>query len=298
MSNRVSLQQRVDALQPKRWHETVGGLGTSWWEYGPLHPGGDTIVAVHGFRGDHHGLEPFVAHWPDTHWIIPDLPGFGESEDTPGARAHLDDFVSWLQSLVERVRPATGRLIILGHSFGSIVVAATLAKGLDVDRAILVNPIAAPALAGPRGVLTRAAVAYYRIGSILPEQLGRAWLSHPLIVRFMGAAMAKHPDRDVRRFVHDQHLRYFSRFVSRDGVLAAFRTSVSHDVSESARNIAVPLLLVAAERDDITAVAEQERVAALTPRGKLVVIPRVGHLIHYETPAVAVEHMRAFLADA
>ena len=46
-----------------------------------------TILAVHGFRGDHHGLEPVVAQMPDVRWIMPDLPGFGRDPADRGPYA-------------------------------------------------------------------------------------------------------------------------------------------------------------------------------------------------------------------
>ena len=52
-----------------------------------------------------------------------------------------------------------GRFVLVGHSFGSIVVAATLADAgapdaLHPDAVVLVNPIGQPALRGPRGIMT------------------------------------------------------------------------------------------------------------------------------------------------
>ena len=73
--------------------------------------------------------------------------------------------------------------MILGHSFGSIVVAAAVAAGLQTSRVILVNPIGAPALEGPRGILTRLAVFYYWAGAKLPRRLGEALLRNGLIVQ-------------------------------------------------------------------------------------------------------------------
>jgi len=53
------------------------GSRTRYWEYGTPQTG-PTIVVVHGYRGDHHGLEPVVNLLEDFHVISPDLPGFGE----------------------------------------------------------------------------------------------------------------------------------------------------------------------------------------------------------------------------
>jgi pimeloyl-ACP methyl ester carboxylesterase len=80
-------------------------------------------------------------------------------------------------------------------------------------------------------------------------------------------------------------------------VLEAFRASVSHDVSEYAARIPERTLLVAAEKDDITPIAAEYRLQTLFPQAELVVIPEVGHLIHYETPAAAARAIRRFLAE-
>jgi pimeloyl-ACP methyl ester carboxylesterase len=67
-------------------------------------------------------------------------------------------------------------------------------------------------------------------------------------------------------------------------------------VSEYARHIAVPTLLVAADRDDITPLSAQHRLQSLFPHASLTVIDGVGHLIHYEKPAAAAAAITNFLA--
>ncbi|MEU1973720.1 alpha/beta hydrolase [Microbacterium sp. NPDC019599] len=277
----------------RREVEVLGGT-TAYWIYGP-EDAETTILAVHGFRGEHHGLEPVVAHLPDVRIVSPDLPGFGETPPLPGRRHDLGAYADWLRAFAAAVAPGA---IILGHSFGSIVVAAAVAGGLETPRVILVNPIGAPALEGPRGLLTRLAVFYYWSGARLPKGLGDALLRNGLIVRVMSVSMAKTRDRDLRRFIHDQHDTYFSRFADRDVLHDAFLASVSHDVREFAPRIAQPTLLVAAQKDDITPIEAERHLATLFPSAQLVEIPDVGHLIHYETPAPAAEAIRRFLAPS
>ena len=91
--------------------------------------------------------------------------------------------------------------------------------------------------------------------------------------------------RELRRFIHDQHDTYFSRFADRDQLHDAFLASVSNDVRVYAPKITQPTLLVAAQRDDITPIEAERRLATMFPDATLVEIPDVGHLIHYETPA-------------
>src|SRR5665811_198713 len=113
----------------------------------------------------------------------------------------------------------------------------------------------------------------------------------------MSVTMTKTNSRELRRWIHHLHDRYFSAFSDRRVVLEAFTASVSTDVSEFARNIPQRTLLIAAEKDDITPVAAQHRLQALFPDATLRVIPDVGHLIHYEMPAPAADHLRHFLAE-
>lgn len=294
---------------------------TRYWEYGDS-AAPTTLVLVHGFRGDHHGLQlvvaellgavklrgvelPGVGQLPRAvetdaatramRIVAPDLPGFGRSEPLGDGDHSLAGYARWLREFLNVLAP-TGRLVVLGHSFGSIVVAAAVAEGLAADDVVLVNPIAAPALSGPRGILTRLAVFYYWAAATLPERWGYALLRNRVIVRVMSVSMAKTRDPMLRRWIHDQHDRYFSAFASRKVVMAAFTASVSHDVSEFAARVRQPTLLIAADRDDITPLAAQHRLQGLFPAATLRVIDDVGHLIHYETPKPAATFIREFLA--
>jgi pimeloyl-ACP methyl ester carboxylesterase len=272
----------------------VLGATTAYWVYGP-DDAETTVLAVHGFRGEHHGLEPVVAHLPGMRVVMPDLPGFGESAPVPGRRHDIDLYAEWLTAFAAETAPGA---VVLGHSFGSIVASAAVASGLPTPALVLVNPIGAPALEGPRGVLTRLAVLYYLAGARLPRRVGDALLRNPAIVRVMSIAMAKTRDRDLRRFVHAQHDAYFSRFADRDVLHDAFVASVSHDVRAYAPRIAQPTLLVAAEKDDITPIEAERTLATLFPDARLVEIAEVGHLIHYETPAQAAVAITRFLAPS
>ncbi len=282
----------LDATPVERREADVLGGTTAYWVYGPA-DADTTIVAVHGFRGEHHGLEPVVAHLPGIRVISPDLPAFGETPPIPGRAHDLAAYAEWLTTFAREVAPGA---VVLGHSFGSIVASAAVAGGLETPKLILVNPIGAPALEGPRGILTRLAVFYYWGGARLPRPIGEALLRNGLIVRAMSVSMSKTKDAGIRRFVHDQHDTYFSRFADRDVLHEAFVTSVSHDVREFAPRIAQPTLLIAADRDDITPLEAERHLATLFPNAELVEIEGVGHLIHYETPQPAAAAIRDFLA--
>lgn len=275
----------------ERREVTVLGGRTAYWVYGA--PDAErTLIAVHGYRGDHHGLEPVVAYLDGVRVISPDLPGFGETPPLPGVVHSLDTYAAWLSAFARAVAPGAP---ILGHSFGSIVVAAAVAGGLGTSHLILVNPIGAPALEGPRGILTRLAVFYYWAGAKLPRRLGDALLRNRIIVRVMSISMTKTREKALRAFIDDQHDTYFSLFSDRDVLHEGFVASVSNDVRRFAPAIRQPTLLIAAEKDDITPIAAERHLQTLFPDAELVEIAGVGHLIHYETPAAAAAAISRFL---
>jgi pimeloyl-ACP methyl ester carboxylesterase len=251
------------------------------------------LIMIHGFRGTHHGLALIAKEIDSATTIVPDLPGFGK-----GDMLHhydLDSYVEWLHGFVlsQKLKKAPD---LLGHSFGSIVCAAYAVKYPEtIRRLILVNPIGAPALEGPRGILSKLAVAYYWIGKHLPARVGRAWLSSWASVMLMSSVMAKTKSRRLRKFIHTQHLTHFSSFDSPNSVYDGFVTSISHSVRDVAKDISTKTLLIAGEKDDITPIEKQHELAALFRDAELKTIKNVGHLTHYETPKQVAELVQAFI---
>lgn len=251
---------------------------------------------IHGFRGTHHGLGLIAKALKGYRVIVPDLPGFAEGERLE--RHDLDAYVSWLKRFIEGQK-LTEPPILLGHSFGSIVSAHYAAgHGSTIAKLILVNPIGAPALEGPRQILSQLAVFYYWVGRKLPHSFAQKWLASNLIVMVMSVTMAKTKDKALRQFIHDQHRQYFSLFHTPASVADGFKTSVSHSVRDVAARIAVPTLLVAGERDDITPIEKQKELQKLFPNATLEIISDVGHLTHYETPKEVANHIQAFIKSS
>ena len=272
-------------------------MTTRAWSSGPSD--GAPLILVHGFRGDHHGLDG-IGHavaglLPEVRVIVPDLPGFGLTPAIPGRTHDLPLYGEWLRAFAAGVAPSGSG--VLGHSFGSLVVAAGIAGGFTPGRTILVNPISAPALDGPNAVMTRLAELYYRTARVLPETGARRLLGNPAIVRLMSEVMAKTRDRALRAWIHDQHDRYFSSFADPTTLLQAFQASVSHTVVDVADAFTMPTLVIAGERDDLSAPTDQLGLVRRLPDGRLRVIPGAGHLVHYEAVADTAAWVATFLRD-
>jgi pimeloyl-ACP methyl ester carboxylesterase len=277
----------------------LNGTRVAYWTYEPLHvtPATRTILVIHGFRGDHHGLLRVADQLPEMRLIMPDLPGFGESGTFTDAEHSVQRYGRFISDFMAALGlgPET---VLLGHSFGSIIASHFVAASpAAVRELILINPIASPALEGPKGLMTKLAVLYYEASARLPRSLGLSLLRSQLIVRVMSVAMAKTKDKALRRFVHAQHSAYFSAFADRNSLLEAFKASVGSNVAEVADRLTLPVLLVAGEKDEIAVLPDQHKLAALLPDATLKVIPGVGHLIHYESPEPAAGFIRNFLKD-
>lgn len=274
----------------------VQGTSQRCWDFpaSGAAPDAPPVFMVHGFRGDHHGLLRIVEALPNHRVIVPDLPGFGQGSVLPGshnAAAYADFVLAGFRAL-----GLGSDTVLLGHSFGSIIAARTAAESPElISELVLVNPICEPALEGPKGITSKAAELYYRAAAKLPEAAGHALLANPLIVRGMSIMMAKTSDPGLRRWIHAQHDAYFSAFASRAVVLEAFRSSISETVRDSAADLRMPVLLIAADRDDLGSVPAQRRLAAMIPDAELEIIEGCGHLVHYEAPDVAAALIADFL---
>jgi pimeloyl-ACP methyl ester carboxylesterase len=254
-----------------------------------------TLIMIHGFRGTHQGLALIARRLEkDYTVIVPDLPGFAKGDKLE--KHDLNGYVTWLETFMKQ-QSLKEKPLLLGHSFGSIVASAYVAKHpRSVSKLLLVNPIGAPALKGPQKVLTKLVVFYYRLGEKLPERTGRWWLGMKPIVMIMSISMAKTKDRKLRAFIHDQHLRYFSQFHTTKSVMEGFETSIGHTVGEFAKDIPVPTLIIAATLDDITPLNKQYELLRLFPKASLATIDNVGHLTHYETPGEVVRIIKKWLS--
>ncbi|WP_424346840.1 alpha/beta fold hydrolase [Kocuria sp. CH-021] len=262
------------------------------------------IVLVHGFRGDHHGLQLIADRLRGRyHVVVPDLPGFGRSEPFPDRPHDIAGYAQFLRGFVETLTDgavhdgARHGVAVLGHSFGSVVAAHfAAAHPAMVERLVLVNPICEPALEGGPALLSRLTAAYYRLGRALPRRLGHRLLSSWLVTDAMSGVMTTSRDPRVRSYVRHQHRAYFSAFADRDVLLEAYEASVSHTVAEVAMQLSMPTLLVVGAQDELGSVAAQRTMASWIPRHRLEVLEGVGHLIHYEAPGRTAELVHDFLS--
>lgn len=273
----------------------VAGHETAIWDYDGAEES-RPLLLIHGFRGDHHGMELIAGELRDRRVIVPDLPGFGATRPLASGLG-LESYVRFLSALVSVITDTTGKKpVVLGHSFGSILVSHLAAQNpRATPELILVNPITTPALEGSARFLTNLTRLYYALGAKLPERVGKALLASPLIVRAMSEVMATTDDPGLRAYIHDQHARHFSAFSDRVSLAEAFDTSVSHTVTEAAAALTMPMLVIAGDQDAIAPIAATREFVSDLPDATLVELSGVGHLVHYERSEAAASAIERFM---
>ena len=221
---------------------------------------------------------------PQLQLMLPDLPGYGKTGALAGPH-NLATYSSWLRDLVARIG---GVDLLVGHSFGSLVVSRAISEGLTPGATVLLNPITTRS-SEQAGLANRIADSYYRLGSSRPEIL-----RSQAVVRAMSVTLARTKNPALRRFIHGQHSSHFSTYAETRVVTEGYAAARSASVLDYAESLSGKLLVVAGERDLVAPLENQLRLAQLT-NAELRVIPKVGHLTHYECPATVAEHIAEFL---
>lgn len=272
----------------------VDGIESVYYEYPAATQTSITLVMIHGYRGNHRGLEAIAAGLSKYRVLIPDLPGFGESaplNKTHSVKAYSD----WLHNFIQALG-LVDQTHLMGHSFGSLVVGYYATQHTPKSVA-LVNPVSTPALEGPQAALTNLTKIYYLLATFAPRFAGEWLLRNKIAVMVMSVVMAKTKNKDLRRWIHNQHLSNFSDFASVKVAVEGYDASISMDLSKLAHQISAPVLVVAATLDDITEIESQRRVSGLYQKITYREIEGVGHLVHYEAPEQASAFISQFLDE-
>lgn len=241
-------------------------------------------MLVHGFRGDHHGLEAIAAGLSDFDVVIPDLPGYGRSAAFEG-RHDLETYSSWLVELNESI----GCDIIAGHSFGSLVVAKA-GDALGASGLVLINPVASKS-AESRSLANRVARAYYRLAA---GSAGSLLLRNQIAVRAMSVALTTSPKPQLRSWIHASHHRYFSNFSQDRVAIEGFWAAAENSTRDYGPLIKTQTLVVAAEKDQISTLQEVSALHAELADSELATLAGVGHLLHYERPSEVAQLISQF----
>lgn len=271
------------------------GSRVHYWTYNDSKP--KTILMLHGFSGNHRGLAKLIDELGDYRLVVPDFPGFGDS--TPMTKYHhtIIGYGHFIKQFIESL--GLQKPILLGHSLGSVVaarVAATSPQLID-DYVILISPISSSPLHGltVRHAGARLGETHYWLGINAPKVGDKLLRSHT-ISRTTTFLLAKTRDKKLRREIYNHHLNDLTYLKHKEVFYEAYKSLNRDGIINYAPGITQKTLLIAGSADSMWPRRTQQAVQKLLPKGQLALLPKVGHLTHFESPKAIATAIKNFLS--
>ena len=246
-----------------------------------------TIVMVHGFTGSKENWYLLAERLRGRYrLLIPDLPGWGESERKAGEDYGFVEQSDRLDAFVRAVSP--GRpVVLLGHSMGGSIVALTAARHpRDVARIGLFaaagvrfrdNQFGIDVLAGknPFGVEDEATLHRY-LDILFHDEAAKPAIPWPASVGFIAH---RRKDAAFEQSVLDRIGRGPERFLPGD----------------EAANIHQPALLLWCRQDAVIDPSAMALYAARMPQAAQVMLDGCGHMSIMERPDAVADAVKALI---
>jgi len=251
-------------------------------------PGAPTVVMIHGFTGSKENWYPLASQLRGRYrLVIPDLPGWGESQRIAGQDYGFVAQSERLAAFLDQLGKQQGTdLVLLGHSMGGGIVALTTARHpRSVDRVGLFdaagvrfkdNQFGIDVLDGknPFGVHDQASLQRY-IDTVFHVEKAKPWIPWP-----------------ASRALIDWRMRE-ARF--EQGVLDRIGRSDERFLpGEAAAEIHQPALLLWCRQDVVIDFSAMDLYGARMPQATRVLLDDCGHMSIVEKPAevaAAVEYL-------
>lgn len=200
--------------------------------------------------------------------IIPDLPGFGQSDKPPKAWG-LDDYCDFVEEFVENLN--LERFYLLGHSFGGALAAKCSLKFPEkIDKLFLVG-----AACFRRRALRKKI--FYIIAKIL--KIFSFFPFYPSLREGFYKFIVRKSD-----------------YPYAEGVMKeTYLKIIKEDLSDTIPQIRVPTIIIWGEKDKIKRIKEAYLIKEKIENSKLKVLPELGHDLNREAPEKLAEAITQYL---
>lgn len=221
---------------------------------------GKDIILLHGWGQNIAMMMPLVLELQRTHRItLIDLPGFGESQE-PDRVLRVYDYADIIYDLAKSLK--IKKPSIIGHSFGG-KIAMVYASKYKTDKLVLFG---SPCFASPEDK------------SLKTRFLKKA-KTLPIIGRFENIA---------KKFIGSSDYRKSSPIMREILV-----DTISTDVSDSARKIKSPTLIIWGEYDEAVPLSDAQKIETLIDDSALIILDKASHYAYLEH----IVHVRAILKE-
>lgn len=248
----------------------VDGLRIGYREEG----NGLPLLILHGWGGSSASWERVGSILAPRGFrvVIPDLPGFGAS-DPPPAVWGSEEYARFAVSFADAVSMES--FFLLGHSFGGQIAAVAASRA---PRRVLRVVLAGAAIirSGPRikeRIMRTCSIVFHLLFFFLPVPKLKE------NVRVLAYRILRRPD-----------------YIRAIGIMKdIMKKVIAQDGRAVLPDIRVPALVVWGEDDYLTPLREGKMIHSLLPSSSLIVIPKLGHNLHYQDPERLADEVTSFL---
>jgi pimeloyl-ACP methyl ester carboxylesterase len=269
---------------PAGWTDgyvSVNGIRLHYWRTGGAKP---PLVMAHGSSDDALCWTNLARELTDRYDVIMfDARGHGLS-DPPTAADPVDVQAEDLAGLIKALK--LDKPILMGHSMGSASVAWFAAKYPDLPRAVILED---PALVRPATPAAPTGAAALSVDERRANILKRNNLSEAELVADCMKNSPKWGQAECETWAPSKRRHHPDT--------ARVNNALRPPMRELLPKIAAPTLILKADaQGDLR--AQNEEVARLLPKGRLVHITGAGHNVRRENKAQTLEVLNAFLAGS
>lgn len=232
---------------------------------------GPVMLFLHGWQDNLHTFDSLAPFFTSAQRVIRlDLPGFGKSQSLKGAW-DLDNYVQFVSDFIQKLNIRVDAL--LGHSFGGrIAIKGAAARKFLPNKIILIG---SAGLAKRRTLRNLVSLVLTKIGGLI------TYLPPLIFWR-----------KQLRKRLYDF---LGSDYLEAGPLKETFLKIISEDLSQGAKNLNIPTLLIWGENDAETPLKDGQKLSELIYGSELKVIAGAGHFVHREKPDQVVKFIKEFL---
>lgn len=238
--------------------KNIRNININYIQYGS----GSDVVLLHGWGQNIAMMKPIGDRLQKNHRItILDFPGFGESEE-PKTALTVYDYCEILEELLKKLK--VKKPVIMGHSFGGRI-AIIYASRNEVEKVVLFG---SPCIRK-------------EVKPSLKLRMLKSLKKIPGINKLEGFAKNHMGSRDYKN--------------ASEVMKKILVNVVNEDLSECAKKINVPTLLIWGDRDTEAPVEDAKELEKIIPDAGLIVLPNSTHYAYLENLPQVINILNNFL---
>lgn len=279
----------IESAEPIDWssHERDASIGGRRLRYVEIGTGNRLVVLVHGFSALWRVWTDVMPALARHHRVVAvDLPGFGDSE-LPGEPT-MDAMASGVVELIRQLTTDRCPVTVVGHSMGTLVATEIAAAAPElVQRIVLlggpcssaVRVVKQPwyALKAPNllSVLFETVMGVIPMPARLHRLVATNVVARSLLLRPYAHKPGRIDQAMIANLLHG--------FGARANHLV-LRQARHYDYDRAARAVTCPVDVIHGDKDLLVPPADVERLAAMAPVERVVVLRLTGHNAEVERP--------------